>query len=96
MTANGAPIGEYRFRPAVASISFTLAFEEEEARKESGLTMAEYDALPGTPMWIDPDRHRLSKSDIIVLYRNANLIPMVGQDAAASKMERDAKMRRHR
>ncbi|MEO8608914.1 MAG: hypothetical protein ABI690_13565 [Chloroflexota bacterium] len=56
--------------------------------------MAEYDSLPGAPMWVDPDRHRLSKCDIIILYRNANLIPAVSQDASAAKMERDAKRRR--
>lgn len=56
--------------------------------------MDEYDALPGTSMWIDPARHRMSKSHVIILYRNSNLIPAVAQDAAAAKMERDAKRRR--
>lgn len=94
VTANGSPIDDYHFRPAAATITYTLAFEEEQARVYAGLGITEYDALPGTPMWIDPDVGGRSKCHILILYRMQQYIPAVAQDAQNAKMERDAKRRR--
>ena len=93
VTANGAPIDDYNFRPTAATISYTLAFEQEQARVYAGMSAAEYDALPGTPMWIDPEKGGRSKCHVLVLYRMSQYIPAVGQDAQARKLEADAKRR---
>lgn len=93
--ANGAPISEYRFRPAAATISFTLAYEEEQARIYAGMSTAEYDGLPGTPMWVDPESGGRCKSDVLILYRMQQYIPAVANDAHAQQLERDSKRRGH-
>jgi hypothetical protein len=89
--SNGQPITEYSFRPAAASITYTLAFEEEQARIAAGMSITEYDQLPGTPMWTDPVQGGRSKCHIVMLYRMAQYIPAVAQDASARKMEQDAR-----
>lgn len=91
MTVNGLPIDDYVFRPAAASIHFTLAYEQEQARIYAGLSSEEYNDLPGVPMWINPERPTLSKSHVLVLYRMSNRISAAAQDAQARKMERDAR-----
>lgn len=96
MTANGNPIGDYSFRPSAATITYTLAYEEECARIYAGMTPAEYDNLAGTPQWVNADAGQSrSKCHIIVLYRMSNTIPAVAQDASAREMERNASRRRH-
>lgn len=50
---------------------------------------AEFDALPGTPMWIDPETGGRCKSDILVLYRISQYIPAVASDAQVRKQEQD-------
>lgn len=65
----------------------------EQARIYAGLSMAEWDALPGVPEWIDPERHARSKSHILVLYRMSNAIPAAANDAQAREAERKAKHR---
>lgn len=94
MTANGSPIEDYHFRPSAATITYTLAYEEEQARIYSGMSTSEYDSLPGTPMWINPAIGGRSKCHILVLFRMSNTIPAVANDAASREMERDAKRRR--
>lgn len=68
-----------------------MAYEEEQARIYAGMSITEYDALPGTPQWIDPEKGGRSKSDLVMLYRMSNYIPAVAHDAAAREMERKAK-----
>lgn len=91
--ADGSPITDYNFRPSVTTITYTLAYEEQQARIYAGMSINEYEALPGTPMWIKPNIGGYSKSHIVVLYRLSNTIPAVAQDASAREMER--KVRRH-
>lgn len=95
MTAGGKPIGDYSFRPAALTITYTLAYEEEQARIFAGMPPSEYDALPGTPMWINPDTGSRSKCHILVLYRMSNSIPAAANDANAREMERNARRPRH-
>ena len=85
---------DYAFRPAAATITYTMTFEEEQTRLYAGLSIMEWDALPGTQQWIDPEQGGRSKCDLIMLYRMNNWIPAAAQDASARQMERDAK-RRH-
>lgn len=96
MTVNGEPIDDYTFRPAAASIAYTLEYEMEQARIYAGLPIAEWDALPGTPDWIDPERPSRTKSHMLILYRMNNAIPAAAQDAQIRKQERDANMHRRR
>lgn len=91
MKANGEPIRDYHFRPAAATITYTMAYEQEQARIYAGMSVAEYDALPGTSAWIDPEIGGRSKSDLVMLYRMSNTIPAVANDAATRQMEADSK-----
>lgn len=93
MTINGEPIDDYSYRPAAATIYYTLEYEMEQARIYAGLSMAEWDTLPGTPEWIDPERHSRSKCHILVLYRMSNAIPAAANDALIRKQEMDARRR---
>lgn len=96
MTVNGSPIGQYGFKPAAATISYKREFEEAQVRVAAGLSLQEYEALPGTPQWIDSEVGGWSKCHYLVWYRMSQLIPAASQDAQVRKMERDAKMNRLR
>lgn len=89
--ANGAPIDDYHVQPGPVSIGYSLAFEERQARVEEGLTAEEYDALPGTPQWIIPGGPEWTKCHVIMGYRMAQRIPVVGQDAQNREMQRKMK-----
>jgi hypothetical protein len=83
VTAGGSPISQYRYRHKQAiAITYTLAFEEQQARIYAGLSLEQYAALPGSPRWIDPDAPTLSKAEVLLLYRMAHSIDAVAQDAA--------------
>lgn len=58
------------------------------------MSIAEYDALPGTPEWIDLEKGGRSKAHILVLYRMSNSVPAASQDAAARKLDRESRTRR--
>lgn len=92
---DGNPISDYRYRPQVATITYTLAYELEQARLFAGLTASEFDRMPGTPEWCTEATGWRSKCHILMLYRMSNNIPAVAQDAAAKDMERQSKLRRH-
>lgn len=94
MTANGSPIDDYALKPTAATITYTMAFEQEQARIWAGMSYEAYDALPGTPMWLDPLKGGRSKCHIIMVYRMQQYIPAVAQDAQVRQQEIDA--RRHR
>ncbi len=70
------------------NVTYSLAFEEVQARVEMGLTPEQYEALPGTPAWVDPDNPTLSKCDVLAWYRLSKLIPAVMQAAEAKKAKR--------
>lgn len=65
-----------------------MAFEEESARIAAGLTREEYDALPGTPDWVDPNSPSRSQCDIVAHFRLDNLLRAVMDDASARKARR--------
>lgn len=93
MTVNGSPIDDYHYRPAAAMITYSAAYEQEQSRIYAGMSIAEYDVLPGTPEWIDPAKGGRSKAHILMLYRMSNAIPASASDAQAREMERKAKQR---
>jgi len=93
---NGRTPDEYAFKPAAATITYTMAYEEEQARLYGGLSITEWDNLPGNQFWINPDTGGRCKSDMIMLYRMSNWIPAAANDAAARQMERESRMRNHR
>lgn len=93
MTANGSPIEDYSYRPAVASITYTIAYELEQARLFAGITAGEFDVMPGVPEWCTDATGWRSKCHILILYRMSNSIPAVAQDASNRETERQSKMR---
>jgi len=88
---NGAPIDDYHLKPAPATITYTLEFEEAQARAAAGVSYDEYQALPGTPMWIDRDNPVWSKCHYLIWYRRSQQIPAVSSDAHARSLERKRK-----
>lgn len=92
---NGAPADDYNFKPAAASITYTLEYECEAARVFAGIPIAEWNTMPGTRQWIPPTGGRC-KCDILMLYRMSNLIPAASQDAQSRETERLSKQRRGR
>lgn len=91
---NGAPANQYNFLPSAATISYTIEYECEMARIFAGLSITEWDAMPGTRQWI-PDTGGRCKCDILILYRMSNFIPAASNDAQSREAERKAKQRRH-
>lgn len=69
---------------APATINYTLDFEEHEARAHAGLSLKEYDSLPGDSDWCD-ELNPISKSEILVLYRLHNQIKAVSDHIATKK-----------
>lgn len=88
--ANGYPIDDYTYLKAPASVTYTLEFEMQTARVEMGLTLDEFDALPGNPCWVKWENPTLSKADVLMIYRRNRAIPAVMSDA----QNREAKKKR--
>lgn len=80
-------------KPAPATITYTLEFEEAQARAAAGLSYDEYQALPGTPLWIDENNPVWSKSHYLIWYRKSQQIPAVASDAQVRAAERKRKPR---
>lgn len=93
MKVDGSPIDEYIFRPSIINVSYTIQYELEQARIYAGLTAAEFDRMPGTPMWCTEVTGWRSKCHILLLFRMSRTIPAVAEDASAKDMER--KYKRH-
>lgn len=66
-------------------------YENEQARLYAGLSILEWDGLPGTDIWLDPETGGRSKSNLIMLWRISQWIPAAAQDAAIRESERQAK-----
>jgi hypothetical protein len=88
---NGAPWNDYNFKPAAAKITYTLEYECEAARIYAGIPIAEWDAMPGTRLWLANGGR--SKCDIVVLFRMSNFIPSAANDAQAREIERKSKLK---
>jgi hypothetical protein len=73
----------------VASVTYAESYELEQARVYAGISIAEFDALPGTPEWMQSGER--SKAHILVLYRMSNAIPAAVSDAQSREMERKSK-----
>ncbi|MCI0347917.1 MAG: hypothetical protein L0Z53_00695 [Acidobacteriales bacterium] len=89
MTTNGAPIRSYVYQQkAPVTVTYTLQFEQAEARAEAGLSIEEYAQLPGNPCWVDCDNPTVTKAEIIMWFRIHRAIPAVVGDAQAREMQR--------
>ena len=93
MKANGEPIDEYHIQPGPVKITYTLAFEEEQARISEGLSYEDYEALPGTSRWITDTGLQRSKCHVLMRYRISLQIPAVAQDAQHKEQQRQAAIR---
>ena len=68
-----------------------MEYECESARIHAGMSIAEWDALPGTRQWLDPETGGRSKCDLLILYRMSNFIPAASNDAQAREVERKSR-----
>lgn len=92
MQINGAPAFDYQVRPGLLTVTSGPAYEHEQARIYAGIPIADWDAMPGIPLWIDPAIGGRSKAEIVILYRMSNFIPAAQSDAQI----RDSERNRHR
>lgn len=60
----------------------------QTARVEMGLSMAEFDTLPGNGCWVDMNNPTLSKADVLMIYRRNRAIPAVMADAQNREMSK--------
>lgn len=93
MKINGAPALDYHLKPAPIQVTYGQAYENEQARLYAGLSIAEWDKMPGTQQWIDPEVGGRSKAEMLILYRMSLQIPAAMNDAQAREMERNANRR---
>lgn len=67
-----------------ATIEYTLDFEEQEARVYAGLSLVEYEQMPGNMEWCTPDQP-MSKAELIVLRRLHLQVAQVQQHLSNKK-----------
>lgn len=63
--------------PEKVAITTSVMFEEHEARITFGMSLEEYEKLPGTPEWIIEGGPQYSKCHVIAWYRLHNRIGLV-------------------
>lgn len=85
MLSNGYPIEEYRLESPPVNIIHRGVYEEQEARVKAGLSVAEYDGLPGDPCWITEHTPQLSKAHVIAYARMSAHIQAVFAEAERRK-----------
>lgn len=93
MTVNGSPINEYRFLPSPGTIMYSLGFEMQQARIAAGLSLSEWDTLPGDPIWTTDDQP-LCKAEVLIWFRMAQRIPAVSNDLQARDMQRKQRLKK--
>lgn len=84
VTMNQRNIMDYPLPKSTMVIHSMLAFEEQEARIFAGLSVMEYDSLPGVGEWCNADQP-ISKAEILVLYRLHNQVLAVQRHLDSKK-----------
>lgn len=87
-------MSDYRTRPSKGEFIVSLEFEQHQARVAAGLTVTEYDSLPGTPQWARRESISTSKCHVLMWYRQERHLQLVADDMQAREMERQTKHRR--
>lgn len=93
MTVNGNPIDEYHFLPAPGTITYSLGFEMQQARVSAGLSLEEWNTLPGDPIWTT-DNQPVCKAELLIWFRMAQRIPAVSNDLQARELKRQQQRNR--
>ena len=88
MKVNGQPIEGYHFEKSGATITYTLEYEMMEARVAAGIDAQEWDKMPGTPQWVNPDDPTTNKCEIIMWWRASQRIPAVSTDISNRALKR--------
>lgn len=65
----------------------TPELEEQQARMAVGVSLTDFENMPGTPDWCD-EQSPVSKSDVIAIYRTQRLIEAIQTDIATKKGQR--------
>lgn len=89
VTVNKIDIHQYVLPHDPVVIDFDLALEEHQARIFMGLSIAEYNDMPGVPGYCD-ENQPVSKCHVLAMYRLTRLIGAVRDDvnAKAAKKRR--------
>ena len=83
----GNDLDTYRFERPPIDITYSLAFQEQEARIAAGISGEDWLKMPGTPQWCTLETG-YSKSHILIWHRMSLKIPAAQQDAAMQKLKR--------
>lgn len=75
------------------TITYGQSYEYEQARLFAGLSITEWDNMPGTQQWVNPEIGGRCKAEMLILYRMSLMIPAASNDAQAREMERKSRMK---
>lgn len=84
---DGRPIDQYHIRRGPAAIGYSLEYELMQAWVASPLSLDEFNALPGSPIWMLPGQ-TLSKCHILMAYRMNKWIEAAGSEAQMREYDR--------
>lgn len=88
--ANNRDIDQYKIEKGPVSISYTMPFAMMEAREAAGITVEEWEELPGIPLCM-ADEDDYSKAHIITWWKYRNQIEAVNKTAQNREFRRRAK-----
>lgn len=92
MMANGDVIEHFHVRQGPVAIAYNTSFELHEARKAAGVTLAEFNRMPGIPAWVG-ERDTMSKAHLLVWYRYHKRIEAVQAEANIRQIETERRRR---
>lgn len=84
---NQTDIWSYNPKPGPASFFYNLQFELQQARVAGGISVEEFDKMPGDHIWLVPGQD-MCKADLLVWYRNMNRIKGVSDDIQQREIDR--------
>ena len=90
VSAENQLLEKYVLEKGPLQIGYNLAFELQEARQASGISVVEYEHLPGTPLWLTPDTS-MSKCHLLVWFRKHKRIEAALNSAQIREINRKQK-----
>lgn len=73
---------------------YSLGFEMQQARTAAGLSLVEWDDLPGDRIWTT-DTQPICKAEVLIWYRMAQRIPAVSNDLQVREMQRKQRLKKY-
>lgn len=93
--ADFADIEFYSLEKGSVQIGYNIAFELQEARVAAGISISEFDAMPGIPMWMKPT-DSMSKCHLLVWFRKHRLVEAAQNSAQIRESKKGLSKRNFR